>query len=600
MKFYKVPFISAIFVFIVSLFSWYFLGHLRSEQSSERDKSITLQSADMQAKVSAMVLEKQQATLAIAVAMANNKTLVNDIATNKISDTYCKTLMADLSRTSPYKNLWLQIVDTEYRSIYKSWDPLKGDRAGEPREYARVMEFQRPLYTISAGAYDLVIKAMVPVVVNGKSIGVVEVLSHFNSISQKLKEFDIESVVVLKKDLSHSLIYPLTNIFIGEYYVANKDAMPGYLEQIRKDGVENYFNPFYKIQNNTLVVSHKLEDMNNKEIAYVVMFKPLSSIPAAEIDFGMFEILVVVLIVSIILATLGGNYIHCKLHNQKKYYHNIMDASSNIVVVESKDAMLDANKTFFTYFDTFATVDQFTSIHHSISDFFVEQDGYMARSMRGKWWIDELLSNPQNNKVKIAIGDKDYYFTVFVSCISEEEQRYSAIFSDITKEELYQKELEHATVTDALTQVKNRHYYNSQIRKECATANRYFYPLSLVVFDIDHFKKINDSHGHDVGDSVLVEYTRLVSMYLRESDVFCRIGGEEFVLILPHVTKSDAYKIADKIRTRVQEYKKIVPVTMSFGVTEYHKSEDVESLFKRADMALYEAKNNGRNKVVVR
>jgi len=117
---------------------------------------------------------------------------------------------------------------------------------------------------------------------------------------------------------------------------------------------------------------------------------------------------------------------------------------------------------------------------------------------------------------------------------------------------------------------------------------------------MDHFKKINDNYGHDVGDKVLIEYTKLISSYLRDSDIFCRIGGEEFALILPHVNKSDAYKIADKIRIKVQEHKEILAVTMSFGVTEYVKGEDLESTFKRADKALYEAKNGGRNRAVVR
>ena len=122
----------------------------------------------------------------------------------------------------------------------------------------------------------------------------------------------------------------------------------------------------------------------------------------------------------------------------------------------------------------------------------------------------------------------------------------------------------------------------------------------MIIFDVDYFKKVNDIHGHDVGDKVLVEYTRLIGIHLRDSDIFCRIGGEEFALILPHTSKAGAYKLADKLRIIVQEHKIVLPITMSFGVVEYKKGEDLEFTFKRADEALYEAKHNGRNRVVVR
>ncbi len=282
------------------------------------------------------------------------------------------------------------------------------------------------------------------------------------------------------------------------------------------------------------------------------------------------------------------------------YYKNIIDSSSNIVVVVDKNSIVEVNKTFFKYFNKYNTLEEFKKENRSISDFFVEKDEYIYRDMDGINWLEYLIKNPKKNQVKIIYDEKVYYFTVGVSLISAEYGHYSAIFSDITKEKLYQKELEYTTITDPLTKIRNRYYYNEQIKKESANANRYFYPLSLVVFDIDHFKKINDEHGHDVGDNVLVEYTKLINSHLRNGDIFCRIGGEEFTIILPHTEKSGAYKIADKLRVIVEEHKKVVPITVSFGVVEYIKGEDLEQTFKRADKALYEAKNGGRNRVVVR
>lgn len=328
--------------------------------------------------------------------------------------------------------------------------------------------------------------------------------------------------------------------------------------------------------------------------------KRLGGMLGEDLDFFIYKWFSIVLSVAIFLALFFGKFVHDKIQMQKMYYKNIIDSSSNMVIVVDKNSIVEVNKTFFKYFNKYNRLEEFKKEHKSISDFFVEKDGYIYKNMDGINWLEYLIENPKKNQVKIIYDEKEYYFTVGVSLISAEYGHYSAIFSDITKEKIYQKELEYTNITDPLTKIRNRYYYNEQIKKESANSNRYFYPLSLVVFDIDYFKRINDEHGHDVGDNVLVEYTKLISSHLRNGDIFCRIGGEEFTLILPHTEKSGAYKIADKLRVIVEEHKKVVPITVSFGVVEYIKGEDLEQTFKRADKALYEAKNSGRNRVVVR
>lgn len=319
-----------------------------------------------------------------------------------------------------------------------------------------------------------------------------------------------------------------------------------------------------------------------------------------DLDFFIYKWFSIVLTVAIAVALFFGKFVHDKIEKQKMYYKSIIDSSSNIVIVLDKKHIVEVNKTFFKYFYNYSTLEEFQKEHISISDFFVEKEGYIYKNMDSLNWLEYIIKNPKNNQIKIMYEENIYYFSVGVSLISEKNGHYSAIFSDITKEKVYQKELEYTNITDPLTKIRNRYYYNEQIKKESANANRYFYPLSLIVFDIDYFKKINDERGHDVGDNVLVEYTRLISSHLRNGDIFCRIGGEEFTLILPHTDRAGAYKIADKLRVLIEAHKKIVPITMSFGVVEYAKGEELEVLYKRADEALYEAKNLGRNKVVVK
>ena len=314
----------------------------------------------------------------------------------------------------------------------------------------------------------------------------------------------------------------------------------------------------------------------------------------------MFEWFTILVIAVLIMAVIVANIFYLRNKKQKKYYKNIIDSSSNIVVVVDKNSIIDVNKTFFKYFHKYKNLEDFKAEHNSISDFFIQEEGYIFKNIDGMNWLEYLIENPYKNQVKIVYDKKEYYFTIGVSLISAEDEHYSAIFSDITKEKLYQKKLEYTNITDSLTKIRNRYYYNEQIKKESSNAVRYSYPLSLIIFDVDYFKRINDEYGHDVGDKVLVEYTALISSYLRKGDIFCRIGGEEFALILPHTNKEDAYKIAQKLRVSIQEHKNIVAVTMSFGVVEYIKGEDLELTFKRADEALYEAKDAGRNMVVIK
>ncbi len=121
----------------------------------------------------------------------------------------------------------------------------------------------------------------------------------------------------------------------------------------------------------------------------------------------------------------------------------------------------------------------------------------------------------------------------------------------------------------------------------------------LNFIDIDHFKRINDKYGHDVSDKVLVEYSKLIQEHIREPDILCRAGGEEFVVILPETTLNDAVRVARKINKIVKQHKKVVEITVSLGVVEYIKGESEKDIYKRADNALYRAKANGRDKVVI-
>ena len=178
---------------------------------------------------------------------------------------------------------------------------------------------------------------------------------------------------------------------------------------------------------------------------------------------------------------------------------------------------------------------------------------------------------------------------------------------DITKRKAAQEalaqqaeEMKHLANTDPLTGIANRLKFNTILDHHVALSSRYDHALSMLYFDIDHFKKINDTYGHKVGDGVLIEVVELISALLRQSDLLARWGGEEFVVILPETSVEQAKVIAEKLRSCIEThlFMNVSDLTCSFGVTQLRSDDTEQSFLIRADKALYEAKESGRNRVV--
>ncbi|MBI4697642.1 MAG: GGDEF domain-containing protein [Nitrospirae bacterium] len=161
--------------------------------------------------------------------------------------------------------------------------------------------------------------------------------------------------------------------------------------------------------------------------------------------------------------------------------------------------------------------------------------------------------------------------------------------------------LEFLATYDALTGILNRHSYNMLMDREIKRRSRYNFPISLIVFDIDNFKRVNDSLGHKAGDSVLKTITEISTAQTRGIDHFCRIGGEEFAVIASETDLTNAKELADRLKMTVEkhDFGMAGKVTISLGIAEYRADETPDSLFKRADNALGRAKEAGKNKVEI-
>lgn len=190
-------------------------------------------------------------------------------------------------------------------------------------------------------------------------------------------------------------------------------------------------------------------------------------------------------------------------------------------------------------------------------------------------------------------------YNKWIDFIKEEGYRISKINEQLLFDA---KNLEKKASYDYLTNLYNRAKFDSFLSYEISKINRYDKEkLSILLLDIDYFKNVNDTFGHLVGDNVLQEIAQIMTVCLRQSDIVARWGGEEFIAMLPETTIDQAYYVAEKLRATIENHSfdVVSKITCSIGIAIYHNNNKKSELFKRADEALYRAKNSGRNQVQI-
>lgn len=198
---------------------------------------------------------------------------------------------------------------------------------------------------------------------------------------------------------------------------------------------------------------------------------------------------------------------------------------------------------------------------------------------------------------------KLYYEEEVITPMMDEDgeiQHFVATSQDITERILIEEKLQKLATVDSLTGIYNRYKINDEIEIEIGRNRRYEEDFALVMFDIDYFKRVNDTYGHETGDYVLQEISAAVAKEIRESDRFGRWGGEEFMVILPTLKREEALHVSEKLRAKIEnhDFRDVGQITVSMGVTVFTSKDTKETLLKRVDDALYRAKDEGRNRVV--
>ncbi len=290
-------------------------------------------------------------------------------------------------------------------------------------------------------------------------------------------------------------------------------------------------------------------------------------------------------------------------HDSLRIAATIFESQEGMFITDTNSVILRVNHAFtrITGYSAEEAIGKTPSLFKSGQQ---DKDFYasMWKSLnREGYWAGEILNRRKSGEVYpeqltiTTVKDASGIFTNYVATLTDISER-KGLESELTKQ----------AHLDYLTGLSNRRHFMAQAEVELSRAIRYDTPLSLLMLDIDFFKNVNDTYGHQVGDIVLQVLSKICQDTLRQIDVVGRLGGEEFAVILPETTIEDAIEVAERLRESVAKMEVKLPLGLpihfmvSIGITTLHdKNVNIDMLLNQADKALYEAKETGRNKVCV-
>jgi|GEM_PF-467560 len=264
--------------------------------------------------------------------------------------------------------------------------------------------------------------------------------------------------------------------------------------------------------------------------------------------------------------------------------------SDGIVVLDSRNRLVDMNPVARVLLSQVQIGDPLEKIEETLPE------------------IIQQFYTKDNVSAEVMLENPTRYLDFRISPVADSRQQALGrliVWRDITQLKLLQLELNELATRDMLTRAYNRRHFEELAGAEWARSVRFAHSMSLVLLDIDHFKDVNDTQGHQTGDFVLAEFAKLCKQAKRDEDIFARWGGEEFIFLLPETDGSQAFLFAKRLgqlifETPIKGNGNLVNITCSLGVTSSNTAQDsLESMFQRADQALYEAKRAGRNRAVL-
>ncbi len=459
-----------------------------------------------------------------------------------------------------------------------------------------------------------------PLIDKKEYLGSVELSFSVHALIAYLKDgfLDTHFIIAKKTILSTKMNPYLTNAMDPNFVIDKRYVNNNFLLQYDK----NFHNHYEQDKKHSFSLT---QTINNKRYikTFIPIFNPVTHDLSAyliTLSYGKYlnqishNFWIAFLSLGMMIMLIFTRYIKGRMFKQKIERQNkklslanfqlktIIDSQNNMIVLTDGIKMVDANQKVLDFFG-FTSINEMIHSYQCICNLFLKHKDYfhLNHVPKDTNWINYMQILPFEQRVVNMIG-KDMISRAFQVNIAEYGNGSGAVisFNDITDVLLRQRDLKYKAEHDRLTDIYNRQKIDEVLHKLCQFSSRRKEMVGIIMFDIDHFKKVNDNYGHDIGDEVLKAIATLVKNNIREEDIFGRWGGEEFILILRHTTLEDTYKKALRLCKDVEKFHRenIPHITISLGVTSLYKNDHTKSLFKRADLALYQAKKQGRNCVV--
>jgi len=492
-----------ILVPLVWLLAGFFFIHNKVEDLKyEKYENSTKEIDD---KLQTLIQEKQEAIELVSLALSEDRTIKDSLLNNTIVDLDLHLFSTRLADKTSLKHTWFQIVTPDGKSFYRSWTDKRGDNVTKVRpDIVNVIKNPKLTSSISAGKFDLTFKAIVPIYSKKKFIGVIETISKFNSITKKMKQSHYETIVLVDKTYKKNFIHPFTETFIQDYYIANMEIDQDCLAIVKDKGVEYFINKpiFYiDLENNKLINTYHLPDINGKEMSYFIVFQDLGSIN----------------------------------------FHNIIRVRNSLILFVVSIFIFLIGLSYYLY------------------------------SKKYKQFMQEMNINLEE-KVQVK---------------TRELKKQS-------------KKLEHLAQHDFLTKLPNRMLLIDRLKQSIKHAKRTKQKINILFLDLDRFKEINDTYGHEIGDALLKNVANRLNGCIREEDTIARLGGDEFTIILNSTDEIQTIAVANKIIEIMHDSIIVGNIelhsTFSIGISTFPDDGDTpDILLRNADTAMYEAKDSGKN-----
>ncbi|KMQ07832.1 diguanylate cyclase [Bacillus cereus] len=346
-----------------------------------------------------------------------------------------------------------------------------------------------------------------------------------------------------------------------------------------------------------------IKNMYNTQSTFIIIWdQQITSEFAEVLTLGIRNIVIAPVTPQMVLEEVNKSLYQLSLVRQvslqQELLQTMFDFRNDLLFIVEDDEIVDCNTNFLEFFG-YENLFAYREQHLVFAEHLIRENGYYSTT-HDITWLDDTLSYDRRIKMSNYEGEVST-FLLRATPLPEDLSRFIVKCTEITElDELYQEQ-ERLAMIDSLTEIYNRLKFQKILEAEWDNAMRNNENIALILFDIDNFKAVNDTYGHDFGDLALIELAELMKSKVEQQHVFARWGGEEFIILVTNTVEKEAFQVAESLRFFIEtkQFSGISKLTASFGVALYEKGITREELMQRADIALYEAKKNGKNQVCV-